>query len=406
MSMKHLAALTLCLAAASASSAQTWEQVASFPGVGRHHPVTFALNGFGYLVTGSTTGGSTISDDFFRYDPVADSWTVLPDFPGPDRTYSYGGSYGGKGYLGFGSGSVFLADLWEYNPQTALWTQLAPLPALGRTHPAFVITDDGKIFVGCGGAQTGNLKDWWEYDIATNVWVQRPDLPGPTRHHPYYFNIGNTPYVCFGHGAGIYKDVYRYNRGNNTWTRMLDLPAEGRVAGTQFSRGGKGYVLSGEDEAHDQFPTGEMWEYDGVLDSWTQLTPHPGEARWAPGTFLIDETLYFTGGLMNSGLRSDMWKYSFLDPADVATPIGQRDDLFVVFPNPVRGQSVRIVELAQNASSPSQVRLLNAEGRQIVGLTSTGGAVEIPQALAAGRYFLSFAAQDGTTHTRPITVVR
>jgi hypothetical protein len=49
--------------------AQTWEEAAPFPGEARHHPVTFSIDGVGYLVTGSTN-----TKDFYRYDPVADAW--------------------------------------------------------------------------------------------------------------------------------------------------------------------------------------------------------------------------------------------------------------------------------------------------------------------------------------------
>jgi len=63
------------------------------------------------------------------------------------------------GVLGLGFGD--LNDLWEYDPRTEQWTELSPCPCEGRRHPAFTITENGKLFVGMGDNNTsGNLNDW------------------------------------------------------------------------------------------------------------------------------------------------------------------------------------------------------------------------------------------------------
>ena len=82
----------------------------------------------------------------------------------------------------------------------------------------------------------------------------------------------------------------------NEWITLNDFPSEGRVAGTQFSYNGKGYVLSGDGDDHGPLDSGELWEYDPILDNWIQLTSHPGGARWAPGSFVIDCHVYLTSG--------------------------------------------------------------------------------------------------------------
>ena len=59
-----VAAVTGLLALAGPSAGQDWTAAADMPGSGRHHPVNFTLDGYGYVVTGSS-GGNTA--DFFRY---------------------------------------------------------------------------------------------------------------------------------------------------------------------------------------------------------------------------------------------------------------------------------------------------------------------------------------------------
>lgn len=389
-----------------------WEQKTSMPGPGRHHPVTFTLGGYGYVATGTTSGASA-SDDFYRYDPVANTWETLPDFPGTDRGYSYGGTYGGKGYLGFGRGTGYLDDLWEYDPGTEQWTQLASCPGQPRSHPAFIITDDGKIYVGCGSSSIGNLGDWWEYDIGDDTWVQHLDLPGPNRHHPYYFNVGNVPFVGFGHGAGIFKDFYRFNPDTDTWTQMADFPGEGRVAGTQFTNGSKGYILSGEGEDHNQLDEGEFWEYDADTDTWTQLVSHPGTGRWAPGTFVIGDTVYLTAGLSTTVLERDLWK------ADMGTVVGIQDAsttspavaLRAPRPNPFSVGTAIGFELL--SAGHVTLGVFDAVGREVRSLASstwpTGhhtvtwdGRSDRGEPMSPGVYFVRLATPEATTSRRVV----
>lgn len=125
-----------------------WVQRQSFPvhTYARNHPVTFAIDSFGYMATGYNrlrTQKTPTMNDVLRYDPAKDTWKKMSDFPGPRRGLGYGLSYGGKGYMGFGievdsSGWRMLADLWEYNPKTDSWKELAPCPCEARTHPAFL----------------------------------------------------------------------------------------------------------------------------------------------------------------------------------------------------------------------------------------------------------------------------
>ncbi|MDC1221183.1 hypothetical protein N8Z47_00785 [Salibacteraceae bacterium] len=41
---------------------------------------------------------------------------------------------------------------------------------------------------------------------------------------------------------------------------------------------------------------GEFWQYDPADDSWLQMPSHPGISIWAPGSFVIEDTLYFISG--------------------------------------------------------------------------------------------------------------
>lgn len=407
--MKKLILFTAILLASTeyfAQVEQEWTQRLPYSGAGRHHPVTFVFGQEAYLLTGTTTT-STINADMFRYDAVEDSWTQVTGFSGPARSFAYGDTYNGKGYMGFGLGpnNVFLDDLWEFDPETGTWTELAECPCRGRRHPAF-IAHKGKIFVGQGDNNVvGNLDDWWEYDIEKDTWRELTNLPGPPRHHPFHFAVGDYVYTGMGHGNSVngmlrvYRDWYRWNPAEDEWTEMDDFPREARVAGTQFSNRDKGYVLSGDGSDHGTMATGEFWEYDPETDDWEELPPHPGVSRWAPHSFVVGDTVFFTSGQIrngnpNAGLYNDVWSFPLLTspPASVEQH-AQTMETFRVYPNPAHNElrlDSRVFE-----TGAVQIDIFGVSGNRVLSTTLRDGRLNI-QELSGGVYIIKLQQQDGT----------
>jgi N-acetylneuraminic acid mutarotase len=357
MAYQFLFLLPLLLSARmTAADELVWESRTDYPGAGRHHPITFANESHGFLLTGSTNFLSATSD-FYMYNEATDEWTDLTltasAFPGKARSFGYGLvlniPQSAKAYLGFGAAQngERLSDLWEFDMTTHAWKELAEFPGPGRRHPAMVpvaISENNwEIQVGLGdgvvGGSFSNLNDWWSYSIASDEWSGRPDFPSSKRHHPFYFGIGNTSYAGFGHAASaIERDWYSFHASTQNWKREIDLASyevvltdgeytyseeptttEARVAGTQFSielpSGSLGFVLSGDGDDHRTMEHGEFHAFypsengmglegpnnaDGISSSWwRQLPPHPGTSRWAPGSFVMRGTAraYFTSGL-------------------------------------------------------------------------------------------------------------
>jgi hypothetical protein len=340
---------------ASFVDSMSWEPMATFPGGGRHHPITFANATHGFLLTGSTAASSYMAD-FWIYDAAADTWTDLSNtpaaFPGVARSYGYGlasttNCSNNKAYIGFGAAATGerLGDLWELDMDTLIWTRLADFPGPGRRHPAMNYVEGAvnEIHVGLGDGTGGNYNDWWAYDIASDTWRQLLSLPGVPRHHPFYFAIGHDSYAGLGHSSrGIERDWYRWETSNATWikdndfasysfeddTSLESIPTlvttEARVAGTQFSTSGScdddalvyGFVLSGDGDDHSTIATGEFHVFDPYsgndgMGVWHALPPHPGLSRWAPGSFVLQGStkMYFIGGFEHTQgiLFDDLW---------------------------------------------------------------------------------------------------
>lgn len=374
---------------------QTWDQVASMPEA-KHHPVSFALGPYGYAVTGSNDQGD-LTDDVFVYDSFNDEWNELSSFPGPNRSFAIGQAYNGKGYLGFGLGyTAYLNDIWEFDPNTGNWTFLTNCECTGRRHPAFIVKDD-KIYVGLGDDLTGDLDDWHIYDMVADTWTEGPDIPSNGRHHPFMFEANDEIFAGMGHSSStIFDDWYRFDTSTNSWQSMNDFPGEARVAGTQFGHQGKGYVLSGDGDNHSWMPTGEFWEYDAVLDSWTELEPHPGISRWAPGSFVIDGSVYLFGGenRQQETLQNSMWSYPLSVPSSVEENLDR--NRIGIYPNPA--ESVLTINSDEDLVD---LQLVSATGKVL--LTPSTRTFDV-SFLVPGFYFLNVQTASDIRFTEKVLI--
>jgi N-acetylneuraminic acid mutarotase len=396
---KYLFTLIFSIIYLISVNAQTWELINESP-FRSHHSIGFSIDGIGYSVTGNVQNNP--SDQFYSYDPTSDTWTQLDDFPGVGRDFAIGDTWNSKAYIGFGSDqdNNALNDLWVFDPDNNSWTELASCPCSGRVHPAF-IAHQGKIFVGMGNGNAGNLNDWWEYDMPTNTWSEKPDFPDLPRHHPYQFAIDNYIYTGLGHGSSIngnlniFDEWYRYDPQAETWDQMATLPAEGRVAGTQFSYDGKGYVLSGDGDNHSYMTTGEFWEYDPAIDQWNAMPPHPGTSRWAPTSFVIDDYIYFMTGLAQSAVEElNMYRF-YLAEGDPPTSIEELvSDEVIISPNPAHDKVT--IQLKEASATFEHVSLFSVSGQLILektGLNNNNFTLDI-ESIPNGVYFLKIELGD------------
>jgi gliding motility-associated-like protein len=149
----------------------TWTRKNDMP-YGMAYAPAFALNGYGYVCTGNSTrdGNATVtapqSAVCLRYDPVADSWTVMPDFPGGVRGGAIAFTDGNKAFVGMGNRGTLLNDLWQLNPTTLTWTRVQNIPAGRYGAASFVI--GGKGYVATGSITSGFGVDVWQYELPYN----------------------------------------------------------------------------------------------------------------------------------------------------------------------------------------------------------------------------------------------
>ena len=209
--------------------ANTWTAKSNFGGLGRAGASSFVINNKGYLVNGTTQ--SLLFKDCWEYDPVADTWTQKADFGGLERASAAAFVVNGKAYVGNGDDGIFsFDDFWEYNPVSNTWLRKANFGTIGRTRSAsFSIGNKG--YVGCGEDFNFNYcQDFWEYDPAQNAWTQIANFPGGVRIDPVGQVINNYGYVGTGPGRiTLYrgKEVVQKNvSSENALNQLIEIIRE------------------------------------------------------------------------------------------------------------------------------------------------------------------------------------
>ncbi len=192
----------------------SWSQKNNFPGGGRQVPTGFALNGKGYLV-GGFTGGSSAAYDMWEYDATADTWTQKSDVPGNlDRNAPIAMILNNQAYVGMGcngAGNTAYTDFYRYDPVSDSYTQLASIPVARDACAHFAIGGTGYVGIGQSGLSV--IQDFYSYNVSTNSWTRLNNFGGSARGWGFSEVLFNEPYV--GAGADLFGGVFFSD--NWTW---------------------------------------------------------------------------------------------------------------------------------------------------------------------------------------------
>ncbi len=129
-----------------------WTIVAKYPLV-IQSPAVASDGTYAYSGTGSA--GDSPTSGFYRYDPVGDTWTSLPNVP--IAVYAAGAVYAGNTnaiyIFGGYDGTAAQSTTQIYNIATQSWSTGAPMPEGRSFVNAAYYPDNGKIYV-IGGFDT------------------------------------------------------------------------------------------------------------------------------------------------------------------------------------------------------------------------------------------------------------
>lgn len=369
---------TLSFLLVSAAQAQ-WIQLPDFPGTSRDDAAIFSAYDVIYVGTGMEEGWG-LTNDWYAYTWITDSWVPVASLPASGRQYCSGFQLDNDvGYL-FGGIDADgpLNELWSYDPQTDGWTERAPLPGPGR-YACAVLVFDTQAFV-CGGMLEGGIatNEVWRYDRITDSWTQRTPMPGPARHRASSMGL-----QLMGGADSTFQamdDVLYYDHINDAWQTRPPLP-EPRFGASA----GEPMLICGASSASENHDTVFFLQDNSGIWYSTWIPPFPGGPRKGGVAAGLPTTTkssaHFYGlGIDGQTRFNDWWVYHH------STGIAEQGTgTTTVFPNPASTQVM--LELPAHWTSV-QYTLLDGTCRMVDAGTQPDTMPLDVQCLSAGRYEL------------------
>jgi N-acetylneuraminic acid mutarotase len=328
MSVRRLAGAGVLLFAAGAASfaqapaptpANPWFQAAPFPEPSEE-VLGATANGKLYVFAGLAPVWKPKAL-VFEYDPTANQWAKKKPMKLAthhvafatlnNKIYAFGGfTYPESGAAAWNP----INNVWEYDPATDDWKELAPMPT--KRGAASAAVAGGKIYV-TGGANslpgvTENgihaqrphnvVATVEEYDPATNTWRARRSLLLPRNHH-VSAGVGDKVYVIGGRVGSAFISgtsnnvdlVEMYDPATDMWTSRARMPTARSAMGMGIYGN---HIITAGGEGQDQrflaaFKSVEA--FDPALNRWAVL-PSMARQRHGLAVGVVGNRLYAVSG--------------------------------------------------------------------------------------------------------------
>ncbi|MBI3500826.1 MAG: T9SS type A sorting domain-containing protein [Bacteroidetes bacterium] len=380
--------LTFCLLLSVFLCAQgTWYQKANL-GIttdARSQAAGFELNGYGYIGTGYN---GTQKNDFWKYDPVANTWTQIVNFPGTARSGATGFSVNGYGYmgLGFDGAGPYVNDFYKYDPAGNSWTPVANFPGTARElAAAFVI--GSYAYVGTGTDGTNTYTDFYQYDPVGDAWTTKTSFTGTARCGATGFAVSGMGYFALGKNATsstYYNTMYQYNPTGNSWTAKTSYTGAARAGASAFVINSFGYVGTGE-SANNATLYNNFYKYDPAGNSWSAIANFIGFPASYTNGFAIGNYGYCGMGYASGSQVNTWYMYDLCSLSATITPTS---------PSCNGGSNGSAFVTTSNGTSPFTYSW------------NTGGTTSAISTIAAGNYTVTVNDAGGCSKTATVTVTQ
>jgi len=250
------------------SKADSWTRKSDFPGAARVKAIAGVIGDKAYVGLGAVSAyeGHQFSD-LWEYNMATDTWKQMASFPGEGKNDLFCAVVDSCLYTTAGFAATnFNPDSYKYDPKANSWSKLTDFPIVRSSTAGFSIAD--KIYIGTG-YRSGNNKDFYCYSTPTDSWNRLADAP-EGRILSKGIAINGKGYLLLGRswngkldGGKLLKDIIEYDPLTNKWSRCGDFTGGGRQNMVAFTINGKGYVVGGEDDKERK------------TDVWVFTTPNP-----------------------------------------------------------------------------------------------------------------------------------
>jgi hypothetical protein len=380
-----------------------------------------------YMTKGYKTG------DFYKYDPIGDSFTTLPDVqPGAEGKLPEKGCRG----ISDGTNSIYMTKgnnttgFWHYDIAAQAWSALSdvPLGATGKkvkggTDLVYVpmMTDSAGYVYMLKGYKT----EFWRYDPGAGVWETRASAPIGTKEK---WDKGS--WLCYDGENTIYAhkakylEFWKYDIPGDSWSGPLEpMPLaglhSGKIKNKKAKDGGAGaYYAGGQIYALKGGNTTMFYMYDIDTNTWVEKEgiPDIGSTGKKKRVKVGGDFVAYGGEAffaLKGNKCQEMWRYVI--PAEPMQPerggvlAGKVTDLrtgMIIGPNPLVGGFAN-VRYSLPKAGPASIHVFDVTGRTVLSqalVAARTGAVSLDmRSLSAGIYLVKVET-DGFSATQKLVI--
>ena len=219
-----------------------------------------------------------------------------------------------------GAGAPF-GDTWVYTVTENTWTPVegsAPSPRFGQAVAVDVANRALYLFGGQADGATF-FNDSWRFDLDALTWSEI--VTGDTRPSPRYGTsavLDDAGNVIVSHGftfEGRFDDTWSLDPATGVWsdaspaaeTRPLKRCLHEAVWDPLAKRM---LLYGGCSSGFGPCPQGDLWAFDPVARTWTELTPPVSPAARSNPALVRDDAagaIWLIDGLTEAGYAADLW---------------------------------------------------------------------------------------------------
>jgi YVTN family beta-propeller protein len=344
-----------------------------------------------YAAKGNKTG------DFFRYDPLADTWHLLAPIPKGNE-----GKLPGKGAAATTDADRFLyatkgnntLGFWRYDIERDGWRQLADVPlgisnkkVKGGTDLAYVDFDDTPYVY----LLKGYKNEFYRYNVESNAWAVLEGAPvgSNAKWDKGSWMVYDEDCVLYAHKARFHE-LWKYDIEDTCWASdsLSSMPQVGRSGRKKKLKDGgcaawlddEIYVLKGGN-------TQEFWKYDVEANAWAELDTIPSYGSTGKKKKVKSGADITSDGsdwfFVLKGNRSrEFWRY--IVPWSAAARVPEREGVMAATAE-LGPTSIEILPSHAVSGFVNVRYVLPSAGRFVAEFYDVSGRLKATRRIAAGR---------------------